>query len=78
MLPLRSSHRQAFAGIGKSLFLYYLMWKLAREGKKVVWDRLHSTPVMFSKPGVFEGPLEAFYGDLKDPETWWVPPPAEA
>ena len=58
------------AGIGKSLFLYFLMWRSARSGRTVIWDRQYVTPVMFSSQGVFKGPLEAFERQLQDPETW--------
>ena len=58
-------------GIGKSLFMYYLMWRLALSGKTIVWDRLFAMPVMFSRWGVFEGPIEAFYlSQPEDAETW--------
>ena len=46
------------------------MWRLARSGKTVVWDRQDNTPVMFSSQGVMKGPLEAFEAQLEDPETW--------
>ena len=60
------------AGIGKSLFLYFLMWHLARSGKTIVWDRRDLLPLMFSSQGVLEGPLEAFQSQLKDSETLCV------
>ena len=69
---LRSYVSPFYAGIGKSLFIYYLMWKLALSGKAVIWDRRGIMPVMFSSQGVFEGPLEAFQSKLKDPDTWYV------
>ena len=58
-----------YAGIGKSLFIYYLMWKLALSGKTIIWDRRGIMPVMFSSQGLFEGPLEAFQSKLRDPDT---------
>ena len=61
-----------YAGIGKSLFIYYLMWKLALSGKTVIWDRRGILPVMFSSHGVHKGPLEAFESKLQDPETWYI------
>ena len=61
-----------YAGIGKSLFIYYLMWKLALSGKTIIWDRRGIMPVMFSSQGVFKGPLEAFESNLQDPETWYA------
>ena len=58
------------AGIGKSLFLYFFMWQLARSGMTVIWDRRDMMPVMFSSQGVIKGPLDAFESQLDDPETW--------
>lgn len=46
------------------------MWRLARSGKTVIWDRLHVEPVMFSSHGAVEGDLEDFGRQLQDPETW--------
>ena len=59
------------AGIGKSLFLYFMMWQLAHSGKTIVWDRLNAISVVrFTSAGVSQGPLLAFNADLDDPQTW--------
>ena len=70
---MRHIHQLCFihAGIGKSLFLYYLLWQLACARKTVVWDGPNRLGVvMFSPAGVFQGPLEAFRAELADPKTW--------
>ena len=73
MVISRGAHKHSLsAGIGKSLFLYYIMWTLARQHKTVVWDRLDVGPVLFSGQGVMTGPLEAFSKELDDPDTWCV------
>lgn len=58
------------AGIGKSLFAYFLMWRLAQSSQTVVWDRRGRTPIMFCLDGAFEGSLTTFTDALRDPETW--------
>jgi hypothetical protein len=60
----------AIAGIGKSVFLYFLLWHLARNRATVVYDRRDRDPVLFSPDGVFEGALELFRGHLQHYNTW--------
>ncbi len=59
------------AGIGKSLFLYYLMWLLVQLGRTFVWDRWDATSVVLLSPTrVCQGPLLAFTAELDDSQTW--------
>jgi hypothetical protein len=58
------------AGIGKSLFLYYLLWHLARNKATVVYDRRDRMPVMFTADSVYKGALELFEDNLQQPNTW--------
>ena len=58
-------------GIGKTHFLYFLMWQLARSGRTVVWDKQDAElAFMLSPLGVFQGPLRAFDAALNDEDTW--------
>ena len=58
-------------GMGKTHFLYFLMWQLARSGKTVVWDKQNAElAVMFGPLGIFQGPLQAFRANLDNPDTW--------
>lgn len=63
-----------YAGIGKSLFLYYVMHFLAATGQTVVLQQKATKTVVFTKEGAFEGfkneAEEGFSSYLKDPETW--------
>ena len=60
-------------GIGKSLFLYYFMWLLARAGATVVYDRRDTMPVHYSSSRVCQGPLDSFQSMLENSDTWSVP-----
>ncbi|KAG5175868.1 hypothetical protein JKP88DRAFT_249891 [Tribonema minus] len=60
-------------GIGKSAMLYYLMWRIAREGGTVVYDRQDKVnAVLFAPNGVSQGPLSAFTTVLSDRNTWYL------
>eukprot|EP00611_Tribonema_gayanum_P012255 TRINITY_DN2288_c0_g1_i1.p1 TRINITY_DN2288_c0_g1~~TRINITY_DN2288_c0_g1_i1.p1 ORF type:complete len:403 (-),score=56.14 TRINITY_DN2288_c0_g1_i1:405-1613(-) len=59
-------------GIGKSLFLYYVMWHLARAGATVVYDRRDMATVLYTPQGVFTGSFEDFDQALDDAATWYL------
>lgn len=62
-------------GIGKSLFSFYLMWRLARlGGQTIIWERRDAAKkrVMFSPQGVFAGSEDSFDTELEDEKTWWA------
>ena len=68
---IRTNQFHCGTGIGKSLFLYFLMWQLARSGRTIVWDRLLALSVlMFSPEGVLAGDRKDFKQQLADPQTW--------
>ena len=61
------------AGIGKSLFVYYFMWHLARRGEQtVVWERKDAGDdrVMFSGGQAFAGSMDCFKSELEEATTW--------
>lgn len=63
------------AGIGKSLFLYYFIWLLARadEAVTVVYDRRDTMPELYSSGGVRKGALDVLESILENTDTWSVP-----
>ena len=59
------------SGIGKGVFLSFLMWQLASSKTTIVWESRDAGAVVKLSPlGVWEGPLAAFREDLDDPMTW--------
>ncbi|CAL5221779.1 g4032 [Coccomyxa viridis] len=72
---LRASPQPAMQkpGIGKGLFLCYLMWELARLKRTFIYEKRDAeTLVLFTPTGVFEGPLTAFRAELDDAQTWYL------
>lgn len=61
------------AGIGKSLFIFYFMWRLAQVGgQTIVWER-RSAEVdryLISPAGVFGGSMGDFSDVLANKDTW--------
>ncbi|EFJ44681.1 hypothetical protein VOLCADRAFT_94986 [Volvox carteri f. nagariensis] len=67
-------HSLLNAGIGKSMFLYYLLYELACQGKTVVWQGNSMASVLLYTPnGVFQSDSTfAFSAELHDPSTWFL------
>ena len=65
-------HSYLFAGIGKSLFSFYVMWLLAKQAQTVVWERRHAAyaRVLLSPQGVFSGNVDSFNDELQKSLTW--------
>ncbi|EFJ39586.1 hypothetical protein VOLCADRAFT_100790 [Volvox carteri f. nagariensis] len=62
-------------GIGKSTFLDYLLYRLACQGKTVVWcsKSVLDSVLLFTPNGVFEATsTAAFREELRDPSTWFL------
>ncbi|EIE27688.1 hypothetical protein COCSUDRAFT_64335 [Coccomyxa subellipsoidea C-169] len=60
-------------GVGKSIWQYYAMYKLAKLGATVVVDFKGMTDCLcFSKDSVREGPLTAFKKELLQEDTWYL------
>ena len=60
------------AGIGKSLFAFFLMSHLAQQKKTLVWEKRNAeyARVLFTPSGAFGGSMACFSKELDDPETW--------
>ncbi|EFJ46692.1 hypothetical protein VOLCADRAFT_105436 [Volvox carteri f. nagariensis] len=61
-------------GIGKSIFLYYLLHQLACLGKTVVWhDELMASVLLYTPNGVFQADsIVPFTKELENPSTWFL------
>ena len=60
------------AGIGKSIFNFFLMWHLAQQQQTVVWEKRNAehARVLFAPWGVFGGTMACFSDALENPDTW--------
>ncbi|EFJ42915.1 hypothetical protein VOLCADRAFT_96906 [Volvox carteri f. nagariensis] len=71
----RTLYNKIFACIGKSTFLDYLLYRLACQGKTVVWcsKSVLDSVLLFTPNGVFEATsTAAFRKELRDPSTWFL------
>lgn len=60
-----------FAGIGKTFFIFYLLYMLAEQRCTVVYDNEYlKKRYMFKQGRVLVGSRDAFDAELQDPNTW--------
>ena len=72
-VDLLTSQMSHLAGIGKSLFSFYFMWRLAKMGgQTIVWERKGAEKgrYLISPNGVFGGSMEDFSDVLANMDTW--------
>ena len=74
-VDLLTSQMSCLAGIGKSLFSFYFMRQLAKEGgQTIVWEQKDADDgrVQISDKGVFCGLKESFKEVLRQKNTWYA------
>ena len=70
--PYRTSHTKCqafFAGIGKTLFAVYMLYRLALKGQRVVYHKRGDDPLLFCADGAFELDLVP-PKELRRSDTW--------
>ena len=61
----------SIAGIGKSLFGVYMLYRLALKGQRVVYHKHGDDPLLFCTDGAFQLDFVT-PEELERPDTWWV------